>query len=116
MTRVIKALGLAAVVALIAASTGQRAVAAEEFAATLTIKDHRFDPAELVVPVGVKVKLTIKNLDPTPEEFESVSLRREKVIPAGKEGIVYIGPLKPGTYDFFGDFNPKTARGQIVAK
>jgi hypothetical protein len=89
---------------------------AEDHAASLTIKDHRFQPEELVVPAGVKIKLTVKNLDPTPEEFESVSLRREKVIPGGTEGVVYIGPLKPGSYDFFGDFNPKTARGQIVAK
>ena len=90
--------------------------AAQEHAASLVIKDHHFQPEELVLPAGVKIKLTVKNLDPTPEEFESVSLRREKVIPGGAEGVVYIGPLKPGSYDFFGDFNPKTARGQIVVK
>ncbi len=50
---------------------------------TLTIQDHRFEPAQLEVPAGKKLKLVVKNLDPTPEEFESHDLKREKVI-AGK--------------------------------
>ncbi len=82
----------------------------------ITIKDHRFEPSELVVPARTKIKLVVRNLDRTPEEFESVSLRREKVIPGGGEGIVYIGPLAPGRYDMFGDFNAKTAQGFITAK
>jgi plastocyanin domain-containing protein len=89
---------------------------AQESAYTLVIKDHRFEPTEIAIPAGQKIALTIKNNDPTPEEFESTELRREKVVPGREEIIVYIGPLKPGTYEFFGDFNPKTARGHIVAK
>jgi Cupredoxin-like domain len=90
--------------------------AAQEPAYTLTIKDHRFQPSELEVPAGQKIALTVKNEDKTPEEFESTDLRREKVVPGGGQVIVYIGPLKPGRYEFFGDFNPKTARGHIIAK
>ena len=82
----------------------------------LTIKNHRFEPAEIAIPAAKKIKLTVKNLDPTPEEFESTDLRREKVVTGGGEITVYIGPLQPGRYEFFGDFNPKTARGHIVAK
>jgi Cupredoxin-like domain len=82
----------------------------------LTIRNHQFEPAEVQVPVNTKVKLVIKNADTTPEEFESVKLRREKVVAGGQEIIVYVGPLAPGTYEFFGDFNPKTARGHLVAK
>jgi hypothetical protein len=82
----------------------------------LTIREHRFEPVELQVPAGTKVKLLIKNLDPTPEEFESNELHREKLVPPGQEVSVFIGPLKPGTYPFFGEFNPKTAQGKIVAK
>ena len=77
---------------------------------------NRFEPAELQVPAGKKIRLLVKNLDPSPEEFESPDLKREKVIPGGERITVYIGPLKPGRYEFFGDFNPKTARGHIIAK
>jgi hypothetical protein len=70
----------------------------------------------LHVPANAKVKLVIKNADTTPEEFESAELRREKVVAGGQEIIVYVGPLAPGTYEFFGDFNPKTDRGHLVAK
>jgi hypothetical protein len=90
--------------------------AAQEPTFTLTIRDHKFDPTELEVPAGAKIKLIVKNADPTPEEFESTELRREKVIPGGQEGIVFVGPLKPGRYEFFGDFNPKSARGHLIAK
>lgn len=83
---------------------------------TLTIKDHRFEPTQLDVPAGVKIKLLVKNADTTPEEFESTELRREKVIAGGQQAIIFVGPLRPGSYEFFGDFNPKTARGRIVAK
>jgi len=61
-------------------------------------------------PGRSKDALIVKNDDPTPEEFESTELRREKVVPGGQQVTVYIGPLKPGRYEFFGDFNPKTAR------
>ena len=83
---------------------------------TLVIKDHQFQPIEIEIPAGQKIALTVKNNDSTPEEFESIELRREKVVAGGEEITVYIGPLKPGKYEFFGDFNPKTARGHIVVK
>jgi Cupredoxin-like domain len=83
---------------------------------TLSIKDHRFTPTEIEIPAGKKVSIVVKNLDPTPEEFESTDLRREKIVPGGDEITVYVGPLRPGRYEFFGDFNPATARGHIVAK
>ena len=55
------------------------------------------------------------NADPTPAEFESFELRREKVVAPGQEVTLYIGPLKPGSYEFFDDFNP-SARGHVVAR
>ncbi len=83
---------------------------------TIIIKDHRFEPAELTVPAGQKIKLTVDNQDPTPEEFESNDLNREKVVAGNKKIIVFIGPLKPGTYKYFGDFHNKTAQGTITAQ
>ncbi len=95
------------------ASTG---AAADTPTFEITIKDHRFDPEDLKVPAGTKVKLLVKNLDATPEEFESYDLNREKVVRGRKQIIIFIGPLKPGTYGFFGDFHPKTAKGRIIAE
>jgi hypothetical protein len=89
---------------------------AQESTYTLTIENHRFEPTQLEIPANTKVQLVVKNADPTPEEFESTELRREKVIPGGQEGTIYVGPLAPGTYEFFGDFNPQTARGHLIVK
>jgi hypothetical protein len=82
----------------------------------LTIRDHRFEPAELRVPAGKKIKLTIDNQDASPEEFESHELNREKVIPAKSKLSIFIGPLKAGKYPYVGEFNQKTANGVIVAE
>lgn len=82
----------------------------------LTIKDHKFIPETLEIPAGEKVKITVDNQDPTPEEFESYELNREKIIPGNSKGSVFVGPLAAGTYPFFGEFNQATAKGQIIAK
>ena len=82
----------------------------------LIIQDHRFQPVELTVPSGKKIKLKIENRDATPEEFESHALNREKVIPAKTTATIFIGPLSPGRYPFFGEFNEKTAQGIVIAQ
>jgi hypothetical protein len=89
-------------------------LAADEFA--LMIQDHQFQPTELQIPAGQKVRLVIENRDPTPEEFESYELNREKIIAGNSKATVFIGPLDAGRYPFFGDFNQKTAKGVIIAK
>jgi hypothetical protein len=83
---------------------------------SLVIKNHHFEPSELKVPTDQRIKLTVQNLDKTPEEFESHALNREKVIPAGGKVVIYLGPLKPGRYEFIGEFNPATAKGVVVAE
>lgn len=82
----------------------------------LVIKDHQFQPSEIHVPAGQKVKLLVENQDSTPEEFESHKLNREKVIAPGATATIYVGPLEPGSYGFVGEFNEKTARGHIIAE
>ena len=88
---------------------------AQEASYAITIRDGRFEPSTLNVKAGVKFKLTVTNATAKSAEFESAELNREKVIPAGTSGSLYIGPLEPGTYPFFDDFN-QSNRGQIVAK
>ncbi len=91
-------------------------LAASQGPYTIVIKDHKFDPAQLNVPAGQKVEVVIDNQDPTPEEFESYELNREKVVAGGKKIIIYLGPLKPGFYKYFGEFHKETAQGTIVAQ
>ena len=81
----------------------------------LILKDHLFYPAEIKVPANKKLRLLIENQDDTPEEFDSFDLNREKVLYPGRTSVIYIGPLSPGRYDFFGEFSPNTARGTVVA-
>jgi len=83
---------------------------------TITIKNHRFQPAEVKVPANKRVKVTVANEDATPEEFESHEMKFEKVIPGKSKGDVRIGPLKPGRYPFFGEFHEDTAKGAVVAE
>lgn len=97
-------------VALLAASA---VVQAEVPSFTLEIRDHLFYPAELKIPADTKVRLIVINRDPTPEEFESYELNREKVIMGGAQAVIFLGPLPAGTYPFFGEFNPKTAQGSV---
>jgi hypothetical protein len=82
----------------------------------IEIRDHLFHPEELRIPANTKVKLIVYNRDPTPEEFESYELNREKVIMGGRKANIFIGPLAPGVYPFFGEFNPRTAQGRVVAE
>lgn len=82
----------------------------------LTIRDHRFVPAEITIPAKTKVKLIIINEDASPEEFESHELNREKIVTGKGRITVFVGPLKPGRYPFFGEFNPKTAQGVLIVK
>jgi hypothetical protein len=105
----------AAFLALLLAVSAPPALADDE-TVSLVIQDHRFTPAEVVVPAGKKIKLVIENKDATPEEFESHELNREKVIAGKSTATVWIGPLKPGRYPFVGEFNEATAKGVIVAK
>ncbi len=82
----------------------------------IVTRDHKFSPQNLDIPAGQKVKLIVENQDKTIEEFESHDLNREKIIGGGKSVNVYFGPLKAGTYKYFGEFNAETAQGTITVK
>ena len=89
--------------------------AADAVTINITLKDHRFQPAEAQVPAGKAIIIVVKNLDPAPAEFESNMLRVEKVVTAGGTITMRIRPLEPGRYRFFDDFHPET-EGYLVVK
>lgn len=82
----------------------------------LELKDGTLNPARLVVPAGQRFKLVVKNSGKSAAEFESLPLRKEKVLAPGVESFVVFQGLSAGEYKFFDDFHPATARGVIVVK
>jgi hypothetical protein len=107
---------VAAVIGLGVLAQSAPAGAAEEAEFTISIKDHKFDPAEIKVPASKAIKLTVNNLDASPEEFESRPLGVEKVIAGKASAIIRLKPLEKGTYKFVGEYNEETAKGAIIAE
>jgi len=106
---------LAAAVALGALLAGGSAARADDLP-TLVFHNHRFEPSRIEVPAHVKFRLQVKNTDDTADEFESNDLNREKLVAPGGTITVFLGPLDPGEYKFFGDFHQDTAQGVLIAK
>lgn len=92
------------------------AVADEPTKVSVTLKDHKFSPAEPTAPAGKPIVIEVENQDKTPAEFESKALRVEKVVPGGGKIAVQIRPLGPGRYRFFDDFHEDTTEGFLVVK
>ncbi len=105
-----------AVAALLTALLASGPPARADDLPTLVFRQHRFVPDRIVVPAHVKFRLRVQNTDDSADEFESSDLNREKLVPAGKDITVFLGPLDPGEYKFFGDFHQDTARGVLVAQ
>ena len=83
---------------------------------SLSLKDHRFTPAEITVPANTRVRFLVRNLDPTPAEFESDDFKAEKVVPAGSDVTVMIPALKPGTYEFHDEYNEDASKSRLILK
>ena len=114
MPRATRWVALLILAALAAPVTGARGE--EAFSATITIRNHRFEPSEIRVPAGKRIALTVVNTDPLSEEFDSPALKVEKVIAGKSQGVVHISPLNPGRYDFIGEYHEETAKGQVIAE
>jgi plastocyanin len=100
--------------ALAAAAPGARAADTVEM--SITIKDHKFEPAQLKVAAGTPIKLTVHNLDATAEEFESHALDVEKVVAGKASAIVRIKALAKGSYPFVGEYHEDTAKGVLMVE
>jgi hypothetical protein len=89
---------------------------AQETSLGVEIKDHRFTPTELHAPANTPIVLNVRNLDSTPEEFESKPLRVEKLIAGGASATIRVRALAPGKYRFFGDYHEDTAVGFLIVE
>ncbi len=106
---------VAMVAALCVFLAGIRQARAEDVI-QLEFRNHRFVPDRLIVPANQKFRILVKNNDDTADEFESAELNREKLVAPGQTVTVFLGPLNPGEYKFFGDFHHDTAQGVLIAK
>ena len=105
---------LAVILLASAAPLAERGARAEDAASlSLTIKDGKFEPAELHAPAGRALEIHVTNLNAIPSEFESSDLHFEKIVPVGKEAVVRVRPQQPGRYSFFDDFHRET-QGVLV--
>jgi hypothetical protein len=91
------------------------ALADEPVKVTLTLKDHKFSPAEPTAPAGKPIVIEVSNQDGTPAEFESKALRVEKLVVGGGTITVKVNPMKAGRYLFFDDYN-ETTKGYLVVQ
>ena len=110
-----RSIGLFALASLTAAVLTPRAATADDTVTlSLTLKDHKFDPAELHAPAGVPIEIHVKNQNGIVSEFESSDLHFEKIVPMGGEGVVYVRPQQPGRYNFYDDFHHETQGFLVV--
>lgn len=112
--RVVSAAGLG--LALVIGVGAPLAVAEDSAKVSVTLKDHKFSPAEPTAPTGKPITIEVSNLDATPSEFESKMLRVEKVVPAGGKISLQVRPLAAGRYRFFDDYHEDTTEGFLVVK
>ena len=82
----------------------------------LSYKDKKFDPPEIGAPANTAIVIKFRNLDKDAMELESDALKIEKVVAAGKDATIKVKAQKPGRYEFFDEYNEKTARGALVVK
>jgi hypothetical protein len=92
------------------------ALAEDSARVSVMLKDHKFSPAEPSAPAGKPIVIDVSNLDSTPSEFESKTLRVEKVVPAGGKISIQVRPLAAGRYRFFDDYHEDTTEGFLIVK
>jgi hypothetical protein len=104
----------AALVVLLINTAAPHANAQDSATVEISVKNHQFEPAQIRGPANKPIVLRVKNLDATPMEFESGSLRVEKVVTANSDGVINLRPLQPGQYNFFDDFHQQTTGVLVI--
>jgi hypothetical protein len=113
-SRTLPKLTMFAAIALVSISGAAFAQSATEI--QLSYKDKKFDPAEINAPANTPIVIKLKNLDSKAMEFESKTLKVEKVVAASSDATINVRAQKPGRYEFFDEYNEKVARGALVVK
>ena len=89
---------------------------ADEAGIVVHLKGHKFTPAAITVKANQPSMIVLFNDDDTADEFDSSSLKIEKVVPGHAKGNIRVRPLAPGKYPFMGEYHAATAQGIVIAK
>lgn len=88
----------------------------EDNKVSLSLSNHRFTPEEIHVKANTPSTVSLTNNDDQAEEFDSTTLRIEKIVAGHSTGTMRWRPLAPGRYPFMGEFHSETAQGVVVAE
>ena len=80
------------------------------------LKNHRFTPNVIKVKANQPSMIMLFNDDDTADEFDSSSLKIEKVVPGHGKGAIRVRALAPGKYPFMGEYHAATAQGVVIAQ
>lgn len=96
--------------------TGMSACSKADVPSKLVIVDHKFTPGVIKVKANQPNQILFVNNDDTAEEFDSSSLKVEKVVGGHGQGVIRLRPLAPGKYPFMGEYHAETAQGYVIAE
>ena len=80
------------------------------------LKNHKFSPSVIKVKANQSAMIILFNDDDTADEFDSSSLKIERVVPGHAKGNIRLRALAPGKYPFMGEFHAATAQGVVIAE
>ena len=83
---------------------------------TIELRDGTITPKRIEVPEGTRFKFILKNTGKEPAEFESLELRKEKVVAPGVTTSMVFKRLSAGEYVFFDDFHLDGDKALVVSK
>lgn len=106
--------GTALAFVILAAGVDFPASAQQTATVTVSVKNHRFQPAQIHAPAKVPIELRVKNLDSSAMEFESDTLHVEKVVGGNSEAVIKLQPLNPGRYEFYDDYHQESTGVLVV--
>ncbi|MCL5284306.1 MAG: cupredoxin domain-containing protein [Nitrospirae bacterium] len=93
-----------------------RAASGSPLRIDVAIRHHRFESTVREVPKGQPLLFHVTNFGKSMEEFESYDMAFEVLVRPGQTVEIPVSGLGSGTYEYFGDFHPRTARGTITVK
>ena len=93
------------------------AALADEAPQPLALKDHKFSPSTIHVKANEPTVISLTNKDDTAEEFNSTSLKVEKVVAGHSPAATSVcGRWRRADIPSWANIIPTTAQGVVIAE